>query len=60
MKGEEFTEEQLKLMQTQDFRYIQMKRVIETQKIEKLKSELHCLGLTQEVSSFWDSRAQFE
>ncbi|XP_022654804.1 probable U3 small nucleolar RNA-associated protein 11 [Varroa jacobsoni] len=61
VKGQEFTDEQLKLMQTQDHRYIQMKRVIETQKIEKLKSELHCIGLIQEVTNnhtFFDDDGQ--
>ncbi|OQR68793.1 putative U3 small nucleolar RNA-associated protein 11-like [Tropilaelaps mercedesae] len=61
VKGEEFTDEQLKLMQTQDFRYIQMKRVVETQKIEKLKGELHCIGITPEVTNkhtFFDDDGQ--
>lgn len=40
---EEVTEEQLKIMRTQDIRYIEMKRVAEVKKIERLKSELHLL-----------------
>jgi len=61
VKGDEFSEEQLKLMQTQDLRYIQMKRLVETQKIEKLKANLHCIGLTEEVPNkhtFFDDQGK--
>ncbi|XP_021417148.2 probable U3 small nucleolar RNA-associated protein 11 [Oncorhynchus mykiss] len=40
---EENTEEQRKVMRTQDIRYVEMKRVAEGKKIERLKSELHLL-----------------
>uniref|UniRef100_A0A4W3J534 U3 small nucleolar RNA-associated protein 11 n=1 Tax=Callorhinchus milii TaxID=7868 RepID=A0A4W3J534_CALMI len=40
---EEVTEEQLKIIRTQDVKYVGMKRIAEAKKIEQLKSELHLL-----------------
>ncbi|XP_060937274.1 probable U3 small nucleolar RNA-associated protein 11 [Limanda limanda] len=41
--AEEVTEEQKKMMRTQDSRYVEMKRVAEVKKIERMKAELHLL-----------------
>ncbi|XP_029927432.1 putative U3 small nucleolar RNA-associated protein 11 [Myripristis murdjan] len=40
---EEMTDEQKKVMRTQDIKYVEMKRVAEAKKIEKMKAELHLL-----------------
>jgi Utp11 protein len=42
-KEEECTPEQLKLMQTQDLKYIAHKRLVESRKIDKLQSQLHLI-----------------
>lgn len=42
-KPDEYTEAQLKLMNTQDINYVNYKHSIEAKKIEKLKAQLHFL-----------------
>ncbi|CAM1295846.1 UTP11L (predicted), partial [Pycnogonum litorale] len=44
---EEYTEEELKLMQTQDMNYVNMRRAREAQKVEKLKSQMHLLDVEE-------------
>uniref|UniRef100_A0A1Z5KUS8 U3 small nucleolar RNA-associated protein 11 n=1 Tax=Ornithodoros moubata TaxID=6938 RepID=A0A1Z5KUS8_ORNMO len=62
LKGEEFTDAQLKLMQTQDLNYITMKRNTESKKIDKLQSNLHFLGADSAVKNkhifFVDSKEE--
>lgn len=42
-RKEEYTPEQIKLMETQDLTYISHKRNIESKKVEKLQTQLHLL-----------------
>ncbi|KAI4896600.1 hypothetical protein NFI96_032166, partial [Prochilodus magdalenae] len=64
LKEEEMTEEQKKVMRTQDVRYVEMKRVSEAKKIERLKSELHLLdadGKQQNKHTFFvDTKKEVE
>lgn len=46
-----YTDEQLKLMHSQDLKYIRMKRMTEANKIKRLKSELHLLDCDEEVKN---------
>jgi len=61
---EEMTEEQKKVMRSQDIKYVEMKRVSEAKKIERLKSELHLLDAEGKQKNqhmfFVDSKKEVE
>lgn len=50
-KKDQHTPEQLKLMETQDIRYVSHKRNIEAKKIDKLQSQLHMIDAANEVQN---------
>ncbi|XP_015190967.1 PREDICTED: probable U3 small nucleolar RNA-associated protein 11 [Polistes dominula] len=50
-KDDEHTPEQIKLMETQDIKYIAYKRNIEAKKVEKLQSRLHLLDAVNETKN---------
>ncbi|XP_073703824.1 probable U3 small nucleolar RNA-associated protein 11 [Garra rufa] len=63
-KDEVMTEEQKKMMRTQDIRYVEMKRVAEMKKIERMKSELHLLDVNDKKNNnhvfYVDSKKEVE
>lgn len=48
-KDENYTDAQIKLMETQDLKYIAYKRNLESKKVEKLHSNLHMIDAANEV-----------
>ena len=40
-----YTEEELRVMKTQDVKYVQMKAAMEEKKVEKMKKNLHGIGV---------------
>ncbi|XP_077269860.1 putative U3 small nucleolar RNA-associated protein 11 [Temnothorax americanus] len=48
-KEDQHTPEQIKLMETQDLRYVAYKRNIEAKKIDKLQSQLHMIDAANET-----------
>lgn len=63
--SKEHTDEQLQIMQTQDVRYVNMKRVQEMKRIERLQSQLHLIDVANKPSKrlhkfFFDSKKDAE
>ncbi|XP_075962836.1 putative U3 small nucleolar RNA-associated protein 11 [Anarhichas minor] len=58
------TDEQKKVMRTQDIKYVEMKRVAEAKKIERMKGELHLLDAESKQKNkhtfFVDSKVKVE
>jgi U3 small nucleolar RNA-associated protein 11 len=50
-KNEDLSGDQIKLMETQDIKYITMKRTIEKRKIERLQSQLHQIDTSNKTKN---------
>lgn len=62
--SDDHTNEQIKLMETQDIRYVNMKRTLEMKKVERLQSELHLIDVKEKPKNthklFFDSKKEAE
>lgn len=62
-EDDEHTPEQIALMQTQDIKYITMKKTIEANKIKRMQSELHMIDAANKVENthkFFDDNGEEE
>jgi len=50
-KEDQHTPEQIKLLETQDFKYVAYKRNIEAKKIDKMQSQLHMIDAANDVQN---------
>lgn len=50
-KEDEHTPDQIKLMQTQDLKYVNLKRIVEANKIEDMQSHLHLIDVANQTSN---------
>ena len=60
-RKDEYSDEEIKLMRSQDFNYVKLKRAIQFNKIEKLKSNLYLIDVEDKPKNhifFVDSKKE--